>query len=310
MLVPYSQSPLMYPLPLETCSYAYTLQQKLQATKQKLKRSNNKQKIESKRSSNNKGDKVDFNRSMSFKPKKNISNNKYSNLGNGKDLKSKSLKSSANATKQTTKIDHLEHSSSKALHISSNNLNDIKLNKNLKSVEIVEISKLPKNVNNKFNATFSPVQNPKGLKTYASKPKTSAVKMLSNGNVNNVKSIATKKTNMARNTKMYTKYIDLDSAAEQARLKSTIFQNKSPEKKCTIPVSLNPAMLLSTCPGLSITPVLNANDNNVHRTVVDEQSASHQIRTNLNSFSFEQQFQRLSNSLTITKSENNTSNNV
>lgn len=308
MLVPYSQSPLMYPLPLETCSYAYTLQQKLQATKQKLKRSNNKQKIELKRPPNNKGDKVDTYRSMSFKPRKNISNNKFSNLGNGKDLKSKSLKSPANAAKQTTKIDHLEHSS-KSIHISSNNLNDIQLNNNLESVEIVEINKLPKNVNNKFKETFSPVQNPKGLKTYSNKPRKSAVKVLSNGNVNNVKPIVTKKTNTARNTKMYTEYIDLDSAAEQARLKSTIFQNKSPEKKCTIPVSLNPAMLLSTCPGLSITPVLNANDNNMHHTVVGEQS-SHQIRTNLNSFSFEQQFQRLSNSLTITKSEKNTNNKI
>lgn len=297
MLVPYSQSPLMYPLPLETCSYAYTLQQKLQATKQKLKRSNSKQKIESKRSTYSKVDKVDTNRSMTFKPKKHSSSNKFSSLGIGKESKIKNQKSTVNTTKQP-KRDHLENSST-SLHISSNNLNSPLQN-----------NKLPKHLSNKFNETVSPpLQNTKPLKTYSDKLKTSGIKILGNGNANNVKPIVMTKVNMARNTKSV--FIDLDSAAEQARLKSTIFQNKSPEKKKTIPLSLNPAILLSSCPGLSITPVMNANDNIMHRKGL-EPSTSRQIQNSStsNNFNFEQQFQHLSNSLTITKTEKNANNKI
>ncbi|VVC42534.1 Hypothetical protein CINCED_3A009963 [Cinara cedri] len=307
MLAPYSQSPLIYPLPLETCSYAYTLQQKLQATKQKLKGSNNKQKTELKRPTSNKIDKVDPIRSVTFKTKKSISNNKFTNLGNNKELKIKSQKSAVstiNATKQV-KNNQLEHNT--FLQNSLNNLNELKLNNNLNSA--VENKKLPKNLSNKFNEIFSTVQNSKPLKKYSDKSKTSAIKVLGNGNTNSTKPIMMKKMNMAHNTKSV--YIDLDSAAEQARLKSKVFQNKSPENKVTIPVSLNPAMLLSTCPGLSITPILSSNDHNMqHKTI--EPSLSHQIQntSTSNNFSFEQQFQHLSNSLTITKAEKNTNNKI
>lgn len=277
-----AQSSLMFPLPVETCSYSYTLQQKLQATKQKLKRSNNKQKTELKRSTNNKSDNDVNNISSINRPKKHLIN-KTNETKIVKYHKSPNI----NLTKQS-KNNHLEHN--KSLEISPSTLN--RLANNLNSA--VEIKKIPNNPNNLCNKIASLSHN---LKTY-DKPKLKA-------STSNVKSstITTKTTIPSRNLKSV--YIDLDSTVEQARLKSTILLNKPLEKKKTASVSLSPTLLLSSCPGLSITPVVNSNDNATR--LKKEQSTSVEYRntpTKSKNFNFEQ-LKHLGNSVTITKTEKN-----
>jgi len=281
MFAPYTQSPL-FPMSQQT-SYNYTLQQKLQATKQKLKKNSNKPKAESKRS---KTEKLDVHR-----------------LPNGKQKKSSSIKVSIdskivrnsklsnNKPTKKTKTNHLELC--KTLNISHNAQNELKPSHNLDS--IVEINKLPNDIGQ------SQKQKPNNLSSIKQK----AVKQAMSSTLLTVEkskpTVMMKPTN-SRNPKSV--YIDLDSVAEQARLKSTILQNKSPEIKKTATVSLSPAMLLSSCPGLSITPVVNANDN---RKANETSLASRHVQnipTITQNFNFEK-FQHLNNSLTITKSEKN-----
>lgn len=282
MFAPYTQSPL-FPMTQET-SYNYTLQQKLQATKQKLKKNSNKPKTESKRS---KTDKLDSHR-----------------LPNGKQKKSSSVKISIdskivrnsklsnNKSTKKPKTNRLEPC--KSLNISHNTQNELKPSHNLNS--IAEINKLP------YNIVQPQKQKPNNLSLVKQKAvkQTMASTFLT---MDKSKPTIMMKPTNSRNPKSV--YIDLDCAAEQARLKSTIFQNKSPEIKKTATVSLSPAMLLSSCPGLSITPVVNTNDN---RKTTETSLASRHVQnipTITQNFNFEQ-FQHLSNSsLTITKSEKN-----
>lgn len=286
MFAPYTQSPL-FPMTQET-SYNYTLQQKLQATKQKLKKnSNNKPKAESKRSTISKTDKSDAHR-----------------LPNGKQKKSSSVKISIESkivrnsklfnNKSTKKPKSNRLEPCKSLNISHNTHNELKPSHNLDS--IVEINKLP------YNIVQPQKQKPNNLSLVKQKAvkQTMASTLLT---MDKSKPTIMMKPTNSHNPKSV--YIDLDCAAEQARLKSTILQNKSPEIKKTATVSLSPAMLLSSCPGLSITPVVNANDN---RKATETSLASRHVQnipTITQNFNFEQ-FQHLSNSsLTITKSEKN-----
>ncbi|CAH1731820.1 unnamed protein product [Aphis gossypii] len=266
MFAPYTQSPLMYPINQET-SYNYTLQQKLQATKQKLKKPINKPKAETKRSTNSKTEKSDAHR-LPNKPKKSTS------IKTSIDSKIvRNPKLSINKPTKRPKINRLELS--KTLNISHSTPNELKTSHNLDS--ILEI--------NKLSNSISQSQNQKPNNLSSDKPK------------------AVKHSMAATLVPMV--YIDLDSAAEQARLKSTILQNKNPETKKTATVPLSPAMLLSSCPGLSITPVVNTNDN---RKPNETLLASHHVQnitTTSKNFNFEQ-LQHLGNSLTITKSEKNT----
>lgn len=280
MFAPYTQSPL-FPMTQET-SYNYTLQQKLLATKQKLKKNSNKPKAESKRSAISKTDKSD--RLPNGKPKKS-SSIKIS-------IESKIVRNSKlpnNKSTKRPKTTRLELC--KSLNIPHNTLNELKSPHNLDS--IVEINKLPNSIGQS--------QKPNNLSSVKQKAikHTTATTLLA---VDKSKPTIMTKPTSSRNPKSV--YIDLDSAAEQARLKSTILHNKSPEVKKTATVSLNPAMLLSSCPGLSITPVVNANDN---RKAIETSLASRHVQnvqTITNNFNFEQ-FQHLGNSLTITKSEKN-----
>lgn len=295
-LVPYSQSPLLFPMPVETSSYNYTLQQKLQATKQKLKRNNSKEKLESKRST--KAGKSDANRLINGKSKKNAGNKRGSELKVAKNYKS------LHAVK-TTKLprgDCLEYEK----YPNENKLNELKSSHCSES--IVEITKFPsannacKPFSEASEAAAGPSHNSKPIPTSYDNPEETAAAlqatMVTGGvTVSKVKIPVMPKTASSRKSV----YIDLDSAAEQARLKSTILHNKIPETNNTGPVSLNPAMLLSSCPGLSITPIVNELS-----TVRQTQSSSTAMPPPSPSKNFHfKQLQHLGNSLTITKTEKN-----
>lgn len=287
LLAPCKQSPLMFPMSLEPCNYNITLQQKLLATKQKLKRSNSKQKIETKRTSSIK-DRIEHGQLSNGRPKKN-STNKSSELKIVKNQKSSNI---IKAVKQMKSGGTAELDKSKSHH-------------NFDS--IVDFSKvIHHSIGFKFGEA-TPPPSLKSNKTSSDKLKSSTVKQTATATsvaVSNVKPTVSTKTASSRNSKSV--YIDLDSAAEQARLKSTILQNKNPEKKNSAPVSLSPAILLSSCPGLSITPVVNTmNDNSGRKNAtINDQSTSRQIPnvSTSKNFNFEQ-LQQLGNSLTITKSE-------
>lgn len=284
MFAPYTQSPL-FPMTQET-SYNYTLQQKLQATKQKLKQNSIKPKAEPKRSILSKIDKSDIHR-----------------LQNGIQKKSSILKTSIESkivrnSKLTNNNPTINPKTNclelcKSLNISQNMLNEIKSSHNLDSN--VEINKLP----NSIDQSQKQKPNNSSLIKQKTVKHSIAAKLLA---MDKSKLTITPKTTSSRNPKSV--YIDLDSAAEQARLKSTILHNKSPEIKKTTTVSLSPAMLLSSCPGLSITPVVNPNDN---RKANETSLASNHVQnlpTISTNFNLEQ-FRHLGNSLTITKSEKN-----
>lgn len=298
LLAPCTQSPLMFPMSLEPCNYNITLQQKLLATKQKLKRSNSKQKIETKRSTTNKDkDRTDSGQLLNGKPKK--TNNKSNEL---KTMRNQKPSNIVKILKQMKSGGIVE--SDKPVKILTDKS---KLHHNLDS--IVDFSKvIHHSIGFKPNEA-APSLSLKSNKTSSDKPKTSAVRPLATSTgvaVNNAKLTASISTASPRNSKSV--FIDLDSAAEQARLKSTILQNKNPEKKNTAPVSLSPAILLSSCPGLSITPVVNTTNDNTGRktTMINEPSTSRQVPNvpASKNFNFEQ-LQQLGNSLTITKSEKN-----
>jgi hypothetical protein len=294
MLAPYSQSPLLFPMPMETCSYSYTLQQKLQATKQKLKRNNSKEKSESKRLTNNKADKSEANRLINGRSKKNTGNKSGGELKIAKNLKSvHGVK-----TKKISKSDRLE------LEKTSNENRPNELKSFPLPDSVVEINKLPsaKNAYNSFSEDFAavagPSQNSKSIQMHYDKPNETvaahqAISSTGSVTVSKVKLPAAAKIAGSRKSV----YIDLDCAAEQARLKSTILQ-KIPEKKNTVPVSLNPAMLLSSCPGLSITPIVN------EVSVMLSQNTPTTIPPPSKNFHFKQ-LEHLGNSLTITKTEKN-----
>lgn len=294
MLAPYSQSPLRFPMTLETCSYAYTLQQKLIATKQKLKRNNYKKKMESKQSVSSKIDKAD-----ASKTKKNNFNNKNNELNVIQNQKSPNIKQTKQPKNNCLELDD-------SLNCSPNKLNDYKSLKKLDSA--IEISKLPNNLSIKFKETSPSVQNTKSNKLPSNKPKTSTVKQVlaaAGVTMRKTKPAMTLKTSSPHSSKSV--YIDLDSAAEQARLKSTIFQNKDLGEKNASPLPLSPAMFLSSCPGLSITPIVGMNNDNSNRKPNNQPSKSHQIQnptTTPKNFHFEQ-LQHLGNNLIITKAEKN-----
>jgi len=283
MFAPYTQSPL-FPMTQET-SYNYTLQQKLQATKQKLKRNSIKPKAEPKRSIISKIDKLDIHQ-----------------VPNGKQKKSSILKTSIeskivrnpkltnNNPTKNPKTNGLELC--KSLNISQNMLNEIKSSHNLDSN--IEINKLPNSID---QSQKQKPNNSSSIKQKTVKHSIAATLLA----IDKSKPIMPKTTS-SRNPKSV--YIDLDSAAEQARLKSTILHSKTPEIKKTTTVSLSPAMLLSSCPGLSITPVVNPNDNRKANETSLVSNHVQNIPTITKNFNLEQ-FKHLGNSLTITKSEKN-----
>uniref|UniRef100_A0A2H8TCI2 Calcineurin-binding protein cabin-1 n=2 Tax=Melanaphis sacchari TaxID=742174 RepID=A0A2H8TCI2_9HEMI len=281
---PYTQSPLMFPMTQET-SYNYTLQQKLQATKQILKRNNSKPKAE-KRSASSKTDKLDTNRLSSGKQKKNI------NLKINIDSKIiRNSKLSINKPTKRSKTNRLELS--KPLNISHNTPNELKSSHNLDSISEINTPPNSMGQSQKQKPNISSSDILKNVKH----PMISTLLAMDKS-----KPTLKTKTTSSRNPKSV--YIDLDSATEQARLKSTIFQNKSPEVKKTAIVPLSPAMLLSSCPGLSITPVVNTNDNRKANETSLASCHVQNITKTTKNFNFEQ-LQHLSNSLTITKSEKN-----
>lgn len=298
LLAPCTQSPLMFPMSLEPCNYNITLQQKLLATKQKLKRSNSKQKIETKRSTSSKDkDRTDSGQLSNGKPKKS-SSNKSNELKIVRNQKPSNIVKLLKQMK-SGRIAELD----KPANILTNKS---KSHHNLDSV--VDFSKVIHHSIGFKRSEAAPSPPLKPNKTPSDKPKTTAVRpsaTLTGVTVNNAKPSVLISTTSPRNSKSV--YIDLDSAAEQARLKSTILQNKNPEKKNTAPVALSPAILLS-CPGLSITPVVNTtNDNTGRKTaMINEPSTSRQVSNvpTSKNFNFEQ-LQQLGNSLTITKSEKN-----
>lgn len=288
----------MNPLPLNT-STSYTLQQKLQATKQKLKQNNNKQKTETKRSIGCKGDKTDMHQSTIGRPYK-YSSNKNSEPKIGQTQKSYKTKS--------TKLynnDNIELN--KSLNVSFN-----KFNESIPCLDSsIEINKVPNHSYNTFSQHASFAQKKKSNKMFPDKSKVSAIDQslvtltTSTGlAISKVKpAMTTTKTTTSHNPKSV--YIDLDCADEQARLKSTILQNKTPEKKSSVPITLNPALLISSCPGLSITPIIKTT-NNINRQV-NEPSTSRQtkkIPVKPKIYNLEQ-LQQLSNSFSITKTEKN-----
>lgn len=285
MFAPYTQSPLMYPMNQET-SHDYTLKQKLQATKQKLKKPINKPKAETKRSTNFKTEKSDAHR-LPNKPKKSTSINTSIDLKIGRNPKL-----SINKPTKRPKINRLELS--KTLNISHSTPNELKTSHNLDS--ILEI--------NKLSNSISQSQNQKPNDLSSDKPKavkhSMATTLVAMGK--SKPTMMTSSSTSSHNPKSV--YIDLDSAAEQARLKSTILQNKNPETKKTATVPLSPAMLLSSCPGLSITPVVNTNDNRKANETLLASRHVQNITTTSANFNFEQ-LQHLGSSLTITKSEKN-----
>lgn len=297
LLAPCTQSPLMFPMSLEPCNYNITLQQKLLATKQKLKRSNSKLKIESKRSMSNKDkDRTDHRLLSNGRSKKNSSNR-------NNELKIVRNHKPSNMAKL------LKHMKSAGLAELDKSADKIKSHHNLDL--IVDFSKVIHN-SIKFNlpkpseTDTSPHLKPN--KTSSDKPNTSAFRQTTTStSVTECNAKPTMSINTASSRNSKSVYIDLDSAAEQARLKSTILQNKNPEKKNTTTVPLNSAILLSSCPGLSITPVVNTTDDYTGRktTMINEPSTSRQISVPTSkNFNFEQ-LQQLGNSLTITKSEKN-----
>jgi len=284
MFAPYTQSPL-FPMTQET-SYNYTLQQKLQATKQKLKRNSIKPKTESKRSIISKIDKSDIHRLPIGKQKKSYS---LKTTIESKIMRNSKLPN--NKPTKRPKTNHLELG--KSLNNSQNILDKIKSSHDLDSN--VEINKLPNSIEQSQKQKSN---NLSSIKQKAVKH-SMATTLLA---IDKSKLTIMTKTTSSRNPKSV--YIDLDSAAEQARLKSTILHNKSPEIKKTTSVSLNPAMLLSSCPGLSITPVVNANDNRKANEISSASNHVQNIPTITKNFNLEQ-FKHLGHSLTITKSEKN-----
>lgn len=285
MLSPYTHSPLMFPMSLSG-NYTYTLQQKLQATKQKLKRSN-KLKTESKRSSGHKADKVDAGHSANDRPRKHSSNK-------SNDLKTVQNQKSSNV--QQPQPDVICPQPSK-LSVFPGKYNEPKPS---------HISEPVANTSNRVPNIFADYQFAEGAAPFSKKPKpphkTPSEKSKMSSAIR--QQTTPKPLAIPRNPKSV--YIDLDSAAEQARLKSTVLQNKVPERKTTTPVPLSPAMLLSSCPGLSITPVVGAADK--IRKPVDAPSLSRSIvhssstKPTTSNFNFEH-LQQLGNSITITKAE-------
>jgi len=83
--------------------------------------------------------------------------------------------------------------------------------------------------------------------------------------------------------------VNLGSGTEQAGLKSSTLQNKDQDKKVPVPVMLNPGVILSPCPGLSITPVVNCQTNDLSRNIPMKSK----------NYNFEQ----LGNCITITKTD-------
>lgn len=285
MLDPYAQSPLMFSIPQEMHSYTYSLQQKLQATKQKLKR-NNIQKIE-KRINNLKSD---ISRLPYGRPKKSssIKSNEFKVLQNHKSPSMKSVNQPRSDSLEFDKSSIISHKFNESTHNFGS------------AVEVIKLP--PNNVYKKIGEATSSTQKPN--KTPYDKPKVANVKqtMAELGIVmSKVKPTSTMKTTINPHNQKSV-YIDLDSVVEQVRLKSTIVQNKSQEKKMISSVPLNPAMLLSSCPGLSITPIVNTKNTNHH---VKEPSKSCQIQnTSTKPMSINlEQLHHLGNSLTITKAE-------
>lgn len=291
MLAPYSQSPLRFPMTLGTCSYAYTLQQKLLTTKQKLKRNNNNNKIESKQSVSYK-----MNNTDTEKPKKNNFNNWNNELNIIQNQKTSNIKQTKQPKNNCLELD-------RSLNYSPSKLNDLK---SINKLDLaIEINKLPNNLCVKFRET-SLVQNTKSNKLPSNKPKASTVKHVlaaAGVAIRKTKPTMTLKTSNPCSSKSV--YIDLDSAAEQARLKFSMCQNKDLGEESITPLPLSPAMLLSSCPGLSITPINNKNNDNTNSKPNNQPSISHQIQnplTTSNNFNFEQ-LQHLGNNLIITKAE-------
>lgn len=282
MLAPLKHSPPVFPLSLEPSSYTNTLQQKLQATKQKLKRNNTKQKVELKRLTNNKLVKS-IHSLPSSKPIK-TSTNKNTNSKTLLNNKSLNVKPTKQYKNNNLELNAFLNTSHKEFEEPTYNLDSA-----------VEIKMLP----DKFIKAPLLTQKSKII----NKPKSTTFKqgMIAAGvSISKVEPSTMIKTKMIPQ-KSKSVYINLDSAAEQARLKSTILI-KGVEKKKTASLPLDPAILLSSCPGLSITPIVSSNDNISYQ--LKEQKVSHQIQTPT-AKSKNCNFEHLSNSVTITKTEKN-----
>lgn len=276
MLTPLKHSSPMFPLALEPSSYTNTLQQKLQATKQKLKRNNTKQKGEIKRLTNNKLVKS-INNLPTSKPIK--TSNKNTNSKTVSFKKSLNVKPTKQCKNNNLELNAFLNTSHNEFEGPTYNLDSA-----------VEIKMLP----DKFIKT--PLLTQKSKTT--SKPKSTTIKqgmMAAGVSISKVEPSTVIKTKMIPQ-KSKSVYINLDSAAEQARLKSTIL-NKNVEKKKTASLPLDPALLLSSCPGLSITPIVNSNDNISYQM-------KERIQTPITK-SKNGNFEHLSNSVTITKTEKN-----
>lgn len=94
------------------------------------------------------------------------------------------------------------------------------------------------------------------------KPTTIKPSMITSGvTISKIESSSTTKSNIYSQSPKSV-CINLDSAVKQSHLKSTLLKKNSFENKKTTSVFPTPAMLLSSCPGLSITPILNTNNTN------------------------------------------------
>lgn len=274
-----NSSSSIFPLSLETCSYSNTLQQKLLATKQKLKRISVKQKTELKRSTINKLVKG-TNNSPNSKPVKNSINKSNESIILRPEKFPKPMKE--------LKSNNLEL---------KNFLNPAHINFNQSVQNLnspIEIKMLPDKLTNVMSSTSkSKISDNLKLKSIKQGMMTSGV------TISKVESSSTSKSkHFPQNPKSV--YINLDSAIEQARLKSTILQNNSFKNKKTKPVPLTPAMLVSSCPGLSITPIVNT----INKTSYgpNNLSTSCQIQ-NTTTKTKKCNFEHLGNSVTITKAE-------
>lgn len=274
-----NSSSSIFPLSLETCSYSNTLQQKLLATKQKLKRIGTKQKTELKRSTFNKLAKS-TNNLPNIKLVKNSINKNNESIMLGPEKLPKSMKE--------LKSNNLELNN--FLNPAHVNFNQSVQNSN----SPIEIKMLPDKLTNAMSSAS------KSKSSDNFKFKTIKQGMMTSGvTISKVESSSLSKSkNFPQIPKSV--YINLDSAVEQARLKSTILQNNGFENKKTKPVSLTPAMLLSSCPGLSITPIVNTN----HKTNYgpNKLSTSCQIQ-NTTTKTKKCNFEHFGNSVTITKAE-------
>jgi len=229
----------VFPLSLEKCSYSNTSPKKLAAKEQKLKEINNKQKTKLKRLTNNKLVKINNNLPNSKPVKNSINKSNESKIVLPEKLPD-----------PTKELRHNNLNPNNFLNSTHNNFDHFV--QNLDSP--VEIIRLPNKMSNVMSLALKSKISDK-LKPATIKPDM----VTSEITISKVEPSSTTKSKIL-SQKSESITFNLDSAVKLTRPKSTILQNYGLKNEKTTPVPITPAMLLSSCPGITIVPVVSTNN--------------------------------------------------